>query len=111
VQQFGFLAETLRVLKPGGWHRINTPCLAASMKRPSRFQEGHRGVYFQEWNEHGHVSIVSREILTEMARLVGYREIFFTLRGQGLSKYRYGDNRPGPDRDEILGNIFADLLK
>ena len=27
-QQICFLAETLRVLKGGCWHRVNTPCLA-----------------------------------------------------------------------------------
>jgi hypothetical protein len=110
-QQFGFLAETARVLKPGEWHRINTPCLAESMRRHSHFQEGHRGVYFQEWDQHAHVSLITRGIITEMAKLIGYREVFFNLRNQGLSRHRYVDCRPGPDRDEILGNVFADLLK
>jgi predicted SAM-dependent methyltransferase len=62
-QQFGLLAETLRVLKPGEWHRINTPCLAESMRRHSRFHEGFQGVYFQEWDKHGHVSIITRDIV------------------------------------------------
>jgi predicted SAM-dependent methyltransferase len=110
-QQFGFLAETLRVQRPGEWHRVNTPCLAESMRRHSRFPEGHRGVYFQEWDQHGHVSIVTRDMLREMARIVGYREVFFNMRHRGLSTHNYVDCRPGPDRDEIFGNIFADMLK
>jgi predicted SAM-dependent methyltransferase len=110
-QQIGFLAETLRVLKPGGWHRINTPCLAASMKRHSRFAEGHKGVYFQEWEQHGHVSLVTRGIIDEMAKLVGYREVFFTMKNQASSPHRYGEGRPGPDRDQVSGNVFADLIK
>jgi hypothetical protein len=110
-EQIGFLAETLRVLKPGEWHRINTPSLVESMRRHSRFAEGFKGVYFEEWDQHGHVSVVSQGSLAEMATLVGYRGVFFNLKNRGLSAHRYVDCRPGPDRDAILGNIFADLLK
>lgn len=110
-QQIAFLAETRRVLKPGGWHRINTPCLAESMRRHSRFEEGFNGVHFREWDEHAHVSLVTRGTISEMAKMVGYREVFFNLRNQSVSPHRYVDCRPGSDRDEILGNVFADLLK
>jgi hypothetical protein len=110
-EQIGFLAETLRVLKPGEWHRINTPSLVESMRRHSKFEEGFRGVYFKEWTQHGHISVVSRRSLAEIARLVGYREVFFNLKNRGLSAHRYVDCRPGPDRHPILGNLFADLLK
>jgi predicted SAM-dependent methyltransferase len=110
-QQFGFLAETLRVLKPGEWHRVNTPCLDASMRRHSRFQEGFNGVYFQEWDQHGHISLITRGMLSEMAKMIGHREVFFNLRNQSVSEHRYIDCRPGPDRDAIVGNVFADLLK
>src|ERR1700722_1340656 len=110
-EQIGFLAETLRVLKPGEWHRINTPSLVDSMRRHSRFAEGFKGEYFQEWDKHGHVSLVSPASLTEMAKLVGYREVFFNLKNRGMSAYRYVDCRPGPDRDPTFGNLFADLLK
>jgi predicted SAM-dependent methyltransferase len=110
-EQFGFLAESLRVLKPGEWHRVNTPSITESMRRHSRFDKGFNGVHFAEWDDHGHVSVASRDSLEEMARIVGYREVFFNQRNKGLSKHRYVDCRPGPDRDEVAGNIFADLLK
>jgi predicted SAM-dependent methyltransferase len=110
-EQIGFLAETLRVLKRNEFHRVNTPSVVESMRRHSRFTEGFKGVYFQEWDQHGHVSIVSQSSLTEMAKLVGYREVFFNLRNRGLSAHRYADCRPGPDRDPTFGNLFADLLK
>ena len=42
-QQVLFLAETLRVLKPGGVHRINTPDLLTSMRRHSDFSRGFAG--------------------------------------------------------------------
>ncbi len=110
-EQIGFLSETLRVLKFDEWHRINTPSFVESMRRHSRFNEGYRGVYFEEWDQHGHISLVSQSSLAEMARLVGYREVFFNLRNKGLSAHRYIDCRPGPDRDSMFGNLFADLLK
>ena len=110
-QQVCFLAECLRVMKPGSWHRVNTPCLAESMRRHSHFELGSRGVYTGEWTKWGHVSVFTRQSLSEMARMVGYRDIAFNQRNQGVSPHKFTDCRPGPDRDEIFGNIFADLLK
>src|ERR1700722_5804531 len=72
-QQVCFLAETLRVLKDGGWHRISTPCLNASMKRHSHFANGMAGVYTGEWDNWEHISLFTRHSLEEMAKLVGYR--------------------------------------
>lgn len=110
LMQIQFLAETLRVLRPGCWHRVNTPNVLAAMKRHSTFKEGFRGVYTGE-KQWGHISIFSPWSLKEMAELVGYREVVFTTRHHGVSPYAERDYRPGPDRDEILGNIYADLLK
>jgi hypothetical protein len=110
LQQIQFLAETLRVLKPGCYHRVNTPNLIAAMKRHSNFKEGFTGVYTGElkW---GHKSIFSHASLKEMAELVGYSKVIFTTKSHGVSPYAVPDIRPGPDRDEIVGNIFADLQK
>jgi hypothetical protein len=110
LMQFQFLAETLRVLKPGCWHRVNTPNILASMKRHSNFREGFRGVYTgeQQW---GHISIFSPLSLKEVAELVGYREVIFTTRHHGVSPFAEKDFRPAGDRDEVVGNIYADLLK
>ncbi len=110
-QQVCFLAETLRVMKPGAWHRINTPCLGNSMRTHSDFSRGFTGVYTDEWDQHGHVNLMSRATLEEMALLVGYRYVSFNRKNGSLSDYRYPEGRPGPDRDQILGNLFADLLK
>lgn len=111
-QQVCFLAETLRVLKGGCWHRVNTPCLNATMKRHSHFEAGMKGVYTGEWDNWHHVSLFTRHSLEEMAKLVGYREIVFNLRNQSVSPHRPPvEYRPGDDRDPLIGNIFADLLK
>ncbi len=110
LQQIQFLAETLRVLKPGCYHRINTPDLIAAMKRHSNFGLGFRGVYTGEL-QWGHVSIYSRMALKEIAEMVGYREIVFTTKNHGVSQYAVEDHRPAADRNEITGNIYADLLK
>lgn len=111
-QQVCFLAETLRVMKQGGWHRINTPCLIASMRRHSRFEEGMQGVYTGEWDNWQHIALLTRHSLEEMARLVGYRDVVFNLKNQGVSPFKVANElRPGPDRDPLTGNIFADLLK
>jgi predicted SAM-dependent methyltransferase len=111
-QQVCFLAEALRVLRHGSWHRVNTPCLIASMRRHSRFEEGMKGVYVGEWNNWQHISLFTRHSLEEMARLVGYRDVVFNLKNHGVSPFRLDKEvRPGPDRDALSGNIYADLLK
>ena len=109
-QQIQFLAETLRVLKPGSWHRVNTPNLIASMKKNSDFTRGSDGVYRGEL-QWGHVAMFSPQSLKEMAELVGYREVVFTTKHHGVSPYATLDARPAGDRDDVLGNIYADLLK
>jgi predicted SAM-dependent methyltransferase len=38
--QVAFLAEAFRVLKPGCYNRVSTPCLAASMGANSDFSKG-----------------------------------------------------------------------
>jgi predicted SAM-dependent methyltransferase len=111
-QQVCFLAEALRVLKNGGWHRVSTPCLRASMMRHSRFDDGMEGVYTGEWTNWDHINLFTRHSLEEMARMVGYREVVFTQKNQGVSPYRLANEvRPDQDRDPLIGNIFADLLK
>jgi hypothetical protein len=111
-QQVCFLAEALRVLKEGCWHRVSTPCLNATMMRHSRFEEGMEGVYVGEWDNWDHISLFTRHSLEEMARLVGYREVVFNLKNQGVSPHRLTrEVRPDADRDPLIGNIFADLLK
>jgi predicted SAM-dependent methyltransferase len=110
-QQICFLAECFRVLRPGAYNRINTPCLANSMQRHSNFSRGFRGVFRGEWDNWHHVSLVTRGMLEELARIVGYRGIVFNQKGQSVSLYRCPEGRPGPDRDPIFGNVMADLLK
>jgi hypothetical protein len=110
LQQIQFLAETLRILKPGCYHRVNTPNLLTAMKRHSKFQDGFSGVYTgeQQW---GHIALFSPFSLKEMAELVGYGEVVFTTKNQSVSPFAEAEWRPGLDRDPIVGNIFADLQK
>jgi predicted SAM-dependent methyltransferase len=111
-QQVRFLAEALRVLKDGCWHRVSTPCLTASMTRHSRFAEGMDGVYSGEWDNWQHINLFTRHALEEMAKMVGYRDVVFTQKNQSVSPHRLPQElRPSEDRDPIFGNIFADLLK
>jgi hypothetical protein len=109
--QFLVLAEALRVLKPGGIHRISTPCLVQSMRAHSDFTLGFAGVHVFEWERWGHVALVSRASLEEMALLVGYKCVYFTEKSKSMSPFASADSRPHGDRDQVLGNIFADLLK
>jgi hypothetical protein len=110
LMQIQFLTETLRVLKPGCWHRVNTPNLLAAMKRHSNFKDGFRGVYAGE-PKHGHIALFTPFSLKEIAELVGYREVVFTTRSHGVSPHACPDFRPAKDRDDVTGNIFADLMK
>lgn len=110
-QQFCCLAETLRVMRPGGWHRVSTPCLIQSMRRHSHFQAGMRGVYIGEWDLWGHQLLFTPHSLEKIAKLVGYREVLFNQKNQAVSPLRGIDTRPWDDRDTLFGNIYADLLK
>ncbi|MDN5940314.1 MAG: methyltransferase domain-containing protein [Nitrospira sp.] len=109
--QILFLAETLRVLKPGGVHRVNTPDLTESMRRHSTFSRGAVGVYIDEWDRHGHKSVLTSAMLTEMAMMVGYRDLRLTKRDSSASDLLPNEYRPDPRDREEWGNIFADLMK
>ena len=110
LQQIQFLTEALRVLKPGCYHRVNTPNLLAAMKRHSDFSKGYSGVYTGEL-QWGHVCLFTPASLKEVAEMVGYREVVFTTKSHGVSPYAEADVRPVADRDPIIGNIYADLQK
>ncbi|MBV8848828.1 MAG: class I SAM-dependent methyltransferase [Methylobacteriaceae bacterium] len=110
IVQIQYLAETRRMLKPGCWHRVNTPSLLHAMKFNSDFSRGAMGVYTGElrW---GHMGLFSHASLKEIAELVGHREVVFNGKGGSVSPHAIPDRRPGADRDAVLGNIYADLLK
>ena len=76
-EQVVFLAETLRVMKKGAVHRINTPNLLASMRDNSTFSKGREGVFTNEWDSWHHYNVISPAILADMARMVGYSDIKF----------------------------------
>lgn len=105
-----FLAETFRVLKRGGVHRISTPNLASSMKRHSCFSEGYKGVFVYEWDKHTHLNVLTPHYLKELALLVGYSEVFFTGKNQSRSPLVPPEFRPLDDREEHE-QIFCDLIK
>jgi hypothetical protein len=109
-KQIQFLAETRRVLKPGGWHRVNTPNRITTMKQLSDFGKGYAGVWTGEakW---GHISVLAPSALKEIAEMVGYREVVLTARNQGRSPFAERDLRPLREGDEADAHIFADLLK
>lgn len=111
LSQIQFLAETLRIMKTGGVHRVNTPNLLWSMRERSNFKEGFKGVYTGERDLWDHISIYSPSQLEEIARLVGYTDVVFCRRGESISPHAIPDRRPFGDRDDNEGNIFADLVK
>lgn len=109
--QIVFLAETLRVMKKGTIHRINTPNLITSMKNHSEFIKGRQGVYTEEWDKHVHLSILTRNYLQEIATLIGYSDVIFNGKNQSIAKDLPKEYRPSEDRNSSDGNIFADLIK
>ena len=108
--QIIFLSETLRVLKPGCVHRVNTPNLIISMKKNSIFNKGIDGVYVEEWEINEHINILTPNLLNELALLVGYKKVIFNNRNNSISDLIPLEYRPTFDREEN-GNIFADLIK
>jgi hypothetical protein len=111
MHQFLLLAEARRILKPSCIHRINAPCIADSMRRNSDFTKGFDGVYTEEWTQHGHVNVPTRETIEEMARIVGYSHSLFNSKKGSVSGVKFREYRPGPDRDRLTGSVFADLIK
>lgn len=111
LSQIQFLAEAYRVLKPGAIHRINTPCLMESMRLYSDFEKGCQGVFSDEWKRWQHINVLTRKMIEEMAKMIGYKRVHFTVKNRSLSEYHPGDSRPGTDRDENFGNIYVELLK
>lgn len=111
MAQFQFLAEAYRVLKPNAVDRISTPCLIESMRLHSDFEKGSQGVFLQEWKRHRHINVLTKRTIEEMAVMVGYKRVHFTVKNHSLSEYHPGDSRPGRDRDANFGNIYVELLK
>jgi hypothetical protein len=112
-EQIVFLAETLRVMKKGATHRINTPNLSAAMRDHSDFAKGKAGVHVGEWDNWHHYSIISPAILEDMAKITGYSAIKFNGKDQSVvadrlpTEYRPDEN----DRQAADSNVFADLIK
>ena len=109
--QIMFLSDTLRVLKPGGCHRVNTPNLL-QMQRRSDFSKGFHGVCTDpEWDKWEHKNVLTQATLEEMALMVGYSKVYFNSRDRSIvAEHLPLEYRPGADRQDDE-NIFADLVK
>lgn len=110
-EQILFLAESLRVLKKGGVHRVNTPDLGNSMTLHSSFKKGFGGVYQEEWDRHVHKNILTFNNLKELASIVGYETVIKQKRNQSKAIDLPLEYRPDPNDRPEEGNIFADLIK
>ncbi|MFW9875000.1 MAG: methyltransferase domain-containing protein [Candidatus Thorarchaeota archaeon] len=109
--QILFLAETFRILKKGGVHRVNTPNFLFSDVIKSNFANGFEGVHLDEWDKWHHQNILSPESIKEMALMVGYTAVIFNGRDQSVIKELLPlEYRPDPSTPENR-NIFADLMK
>lgn len=110
-EQILFLAETYRLLKKGGVHRINTPDLSSSMKLNSNFKKGFRGVYQYEWDHHVHKNVLTKNMLKELAEIVGYSKVIVQKRNKSQANDIPKEYRPDPNDRPESGNIFIDLIK
>lgn len=110
-EQIIILAEGLRVLKPGGVHRINTPDLIASMRQHSDFVKGRKGIFLDEWDKSGHVNLLTHATLKEMALLVGYSRVDFNGKNRSGCPLVPLEYRPDPNDRPEKGNLFADIVK
>lgn len=109
--QIKLLAEAFRVLRKGGIHRVNTPCLREAMRVHSRFELGASGVYEQEWDRWGHILLVTHDTMKEYASMIGYSRCFPAMKGFSLSPHFRGDTRPSVDRNAAFGNVIVELIK
>jgi hypothetical protein len=109
--QVAFLAEAFRVLKPGCFNRVSTPCLAEAMRVKSDFSKGIKGVYFEEFDKWGHIALFTKGFINDLGLAIGYEQAIFTEKDRASSPYAVKDRRPGADRNWENGNIFVDLLK
>ncbi len=109
--QIKLLAEAFHMLKPGGVHRISTPCLKESMRVHSDFSQGAKGVHVAEWERWRHVALVTQSIIAEYAAIVGYSRCFFTVKDVSLSPHFRRDTRPDSDRNRFFGNVIVELVK
>lgn len=110
--QFCFLAESYRVLKPGAIHRVNTPNVAYWMRQNTDFSKGMKTVPVDWiWDQWHHLSVLSPIMLDEMAKIIGYSKVIFTRRDQSNSPYIPLEYRPDPIYAPEEANLFADLVK
>ena len=105
-----FLSEALRVMKKDAVHRINTPDLLQSM-HSSNFKLGIKGVYLEEWDKNGHINVLSKSMLKELVKMVGYSRVVFNTKNRSISELIPEEYRPDIKDRPLNGNIFVDLIK
>lgn len=85
--QIVLLAESYRVLKESGVHRINTPDLIVSMRNHSDFSLGKKGVYENEWDKNGHINLLTPSYIEEIANTVGFSKVIFNGKNKSVSSH------------------------
>jgi predicted SAM-dependent methyltransferase len=108
-EAFLLLAETYRVLKPGGVQRIHTLDLECYMLKDSDFTQGHSGINQEMWTRRHYKNIFTKKYLEGLATFLGF-QVVFQKRGVSVSpdvseKYMLLKDKP---EDSY---IFADLIK
>lgn len=110
--QFCFLAESYRVLKPGAIHRVNTPNVAYWMRQNNDFSKGMKTVPVDWiWNQWHHFNVLSPVVLEEMAKIIGYSRVIFTARDKSNSTLIPLEYRPDASYAPEEANLYADLVK
>ena len=107
-QQIFFLFESLRVMKKGAIHRINTPNL---LKSEFVHTTGNKRKFLiKEWDQYFHKNICTPEYIEQVSKKIGYKKVIFGSKNRSTSKLIPIEYRPAPDRSPS-GNIFVDLIK
>lgn len=110
--QFCFLAESYRVLKPGSIHRINSPNVSYWLRQNTDFAQGMKTVPVDwVWNQWHHFNVLSPAMLEDMAKIIGYSNVIFTARDKSNSPLIPLEYRPDPVYAPEAANLFADLVK
>lgn len=114
-EQIIFLYEMYRVLKPGCFNRVSTPnlceILALNNKVEHRVEAFPFPLVHDDWDLWHHRSIVTSGYLKEIATIIGYSEVHFNGKNKSISGVNFEETRPDYDRDQLTGNIHADLKK
>jgi hypothetical protein len=108
--QLTLLAEAWRVLRPGGVHRVTSPCLNERLRQLANFTRGADGVSEAIWAG-GARLLPDAQMLRDYATMVGYDRCYMTIKNVSLSSYFTKDTQPNTESEARFGYLFVELIK